>query len=83
MAVLIGIYTPKGCAVRCDARCYNAAGGLCECICGGMNHGKGRRKAAENTHKHHKEWTQHYVEQHGLTDYTVELDPQVLQLPLL
>jgi hypothetical protein len=26
---------------RCDARCMNARGHLCECSCGGKNHGAG------------------------------------------
>ena len=26
---------------RCDARCYNAKGQDCECMCDGDNHGKG------------------------------------------
>lgn len=34
---------------RCDARCYNARGFKCKCICGGINHGKGRNQAIHNT----------------------------------
>lgn len=30
---------------RCDARCYNAKGKKCKCICGGCNHRKGINKA--------------------------------------
>ena len=33
---------------RCDARCYNAKGGKCDCICTGRNHGAGIQKALEN-----------------------------------
>lgn len=33
---------------RCDARCYNAHGGECDCICGGRNHGAGVDKALDN-----------------------------------
>lgn len=25
----------------CDARCQNARGHICECSCGGLNHGRG------------------------------------------
>jgi ribosome-associated translation inhibitor RaiA len=32
---------------RCDAKCYNATGAECECICGGLNHGEGLRKAKD------------------------------------
>lgn len=33
---------------RCDARCYNAKGGKCACICGGRNHSAGIEKALDN-----------------------------------
>ncbi|MBA7612242.1 hypothetical protein ES703_19478 [subsurface metagenome] len=34
---------------RCDARCYNAKGHRCICVCGGYNHGVGIDEAIENT----------------------------------
>ncbi len=34
---------------RCDARCYNADGPDCDCICGGRNHGAGLEQALEET----------------------------------
>lgn len=34
---------------RCDAKCYNATGAECHCICGGRNHGKGLDRATELT----------------------------------
>ena len=33
---------------RCDARCYNAKGPHCECLCGGKNHGVGIEQALAN-----------------------------------
>jgi hypothetical protein len=33
---------------RCDARCYNAKGGKCECVCGGRNHCAGEQTALSN-----------------------------------
>ena len=33
---------------RCDARCYNAKGTVCKCICGGINHGCGLNIAHGN-----------------------------------
>ena len=30
---------------RCDARCYNAKGKKCKCVCGGFNHGMGLNSA--------------------------------------
>ncbi len=32
----------------CDSRCYNAKSDECNCVCGGVNHGVGYRKAKEN-----------------------------------
>ena len=47
--VLIRV-TKKGRLVRkCDARCYDAKKKHCNCICGGANHGVGKKKAIENT----------------------------------
>lgn len=34
---------------RCDAKCYDAKGPDCDCVCGGMNHGKGLETAQRNT----------------------------------
>ncbi len=36
----------------CNAKCYNAKGKKCKCICAGINHGKGLREALELTVKH-------------------------------
>lgn len=33
---------------QCDARCYNATHGKCDCICGGRNHGAGEQQALQN-----------------------------------
>jgi len=37
---------------RCDARCYNAKGKKCHCVCGGDNHGKGLNAAIMQTSRH-------------------------------
>lgn len=34
---------------RCDARCYNAKGSKCTCICSGINHGRGKNDAISET----------------------------------
>lgn len=49
MATLMAVYNSQGCVGRCDARCYNAKGPRCRCICGGKNHGVGLAKARDNT----------------------------------
>ena len=46
---LIAIYKDEKCVGRCDARCYNAKGEDCHCICKGSNHGKGYDEARANT----------------------------------
>lgn len=43
----------------CDAACYMAKHQACRCICGGINHGVGLKRAAENTRR--------YKERHGQT----------------
>ena len=45
---------------RCDAKCYNATGEKCECICGGLNHGAGINKAVENTNELAERWMTEY-----------------------
>lgn len=49
MTTLISAANSDGEYGRCDAKCYNAQGGDCECVCGGRNHGAGLRKAIQNT----------------------------------
>lgn len=34
---------------RCDAKCYEAECVECDCICGGVNHGKGLEKALKSS----------------------------------
>jgi len=48
MAILIKVVTEGGVVRRCDARCYNAEHPKCVCVCGGVNHGAGYRRAVEN-----------------------------------
>lgn len=33
---------------QCDARCYDAHGPKCDCVCGGSNHGRGLAGALRN-----------------------------------
>lgn len=47
--VIIQEYAQNGTKLRiCDARCYNAKGKKCSCICGATNHGKGIDFAIQN-----------------------------------
>jgi len=49
MATLISLRTSDGRRRHCTAKCYCAKGPQCDCICGGMNHGAGPQRAAQNT----------------------------------
>ena len=59
MTALIAVYTGDGCIGRCDAKCYNAWGLECHCICPGANHGAGKQEAIENTRELGESWLEH------------------------
>jgi hypothetical protein len=59
VTALIAVYTGDGCAGRCDAKCYNAWGPECHCICRGGNHGVGRLEAIDNTLEMAESWLEH------------------------
>lgn len=44
---------------RCDARCYDAQGPVCKCICGGRNHGAGVHKGMDFTRDLHEDFLDH------------------------
>ncbi|MDD5613441.1 MAG: hypothetical protein PHQ54_00010 [Candidatus Omnitrophica bacterium] len=47
--VLMEVRNSSGLVGRCDAKCYDAKCPECNCICGGVNHGRGKQEAADNT----------------------------------
>lgn len=50
MTTLISVVTQNGRRHQCNSRCYNARQPNCTCaVCGGVNHGVGRRRAEANT----------------------------------
>jgi hypothetical protein len=59
MTALIAVYTGDGCVGRCDAKCYNAWGPECHCICQGGNHGAGKQEAIDNTREMAESWLEH------------------------
>jgi hypothetical protein len=59
MTALIAVCTGDGCAGRCDAKCYNAWGPECHCICQGGNHGLGRQEAIASTRELAGSWLEH------------------------
>jgi len=56
MTALIAVYTGDGCVGRCDAKCYNAWGPECHCICQGANHGAGKQEAIDTTRELAGSW---------------------------
>lgn len=73
MATLISVYNSEGCVGRCDARCYDASEPDCDCICGGMNHGKGQKQAESNTAEHAKRMLEAYEDRKGLQGTEAQL----------
>jgi hypothetical protein len=67
MTTLIAYYNSDGCVGRCDAKCYNAKGPKCECICGGANHGVGLKQAETNTKELAEEWIENWNATHSDT----------------
>lgn len=71
MTTLIAVYKSGGesgsvCVGRCDAKCYEATCPDCDCICGGMNHGKGLDRATDNTRDYAEVWLEEYHQEKGL-----------------
>jgi len=48
---VLGLRLPSGKRRFCDARCYNSTKRHCNCICGGLLHGKGEFHAKCNAFK--------------------------------
>jgi hypothetical protein len=69
MTTLIASYDNYGCTGRCDAKCYNADGPHCDCICGGMNHGVGKAKAMKNTQLYTEIWIDEWQKAHPETEH--------------
>ena len=78
MTALIAVYTGDGCIGRCDAKCYNAWGPECHCICQGANHGAGKQEAIENTRELAGTW----LEQVGLAAAHAEVLADAQHQPL-
>ena len=45
---LIHVGNSGGTVGRCDAKCYDAKGPDCDCVCGGRNHGQGLARSIDN-----------------------------------
>jgi hypothetical protein len=75
----VGTYNSERCTGRCDAKCYAATTGSCDCICGGLNHGAGVEQATENTRERADEWIAAWKQAHP---DTVCWNIPAAQLPL-
>ena len=78
---LISYQSSGGEQGRCDAKCYDAWGPECHCICQGANHGIGRQAAIDNT----RELAQSWIEQAraaGQDVTTIELALEAAHEPL-
>lgn len=56
MATLLSAYDRGTLYGRCDASCYAGTKTVCDCICGGVNHGVGLEVALANTAAMSEEW---------------------------
>lgn len=81
MATLIAAYNSEGCIGRCDAKCYNAKSGICQCICGGANHGVGVNQAIDNTREMAEEWMKNWKQEYPNTE-TFDVLPAPVQMEM-
>lgn len=73
MSTLIAVHNSDGCVGRCDAKCYDAAEPECDCVCGGRNHGAGRRQAMENTRALAGEWIEQWKKDRPGEEFNFEV----------
>jgi len=73
MKSLIFIRHNKKLVSKCDSRCYLAKQPDCNCVCGGMNHGKGLDQAIINTQSYYKRWVRKFKKQRKLTKLVVKV----------
>lgn len=79
---LIASYDSEGrCLARCDANCHNATKPICTCVCGGMNHGVGIKKAMANTREYAEEMIKEYSEANG-PGLSFKVAPEAAQLTI-
>ena len=82
MTTLIAAYNSDGCIGRCDARCHDAVTPVCNCICGGANHGVGEKQAIKNNQMRVEEMITEYCKDKDTTDIKFEIKQIFEQLSL-
>lgn len=81
MATIISFGDGTGHRRQCSAKCYDAKGHKCSCLCGGRNHGVGPERAAQNAQHPSDEWVQELQTMIGTTE-VVRLNALADQLTL-
>lgn len=79
MTTLITVSNSSGVVGRCDAKCHDATHPVCDCVCGGANHGVGSKQALTNT----KGMALDQIEAAHGKDARAEFEQAVLQPALL
>ena len=82
MSCLIYAHNGDHCIGKCDSNCYNAISPECDCICRGMNHGVGLKKAQENTVKYVDEWIDKYSKEKNIPAKNIAVNQDIYQLSL-
>lgn len=82
MTTLISVHNSDGCVGRCDAKCYNARGKICHCVCQGKNHGALEAQAKENARKYADDWIELYRVEHPHEELEFRILDQQLELAL-
>lgn len=78
MATLIRVKFGNKKIRRCDARCYNAVGEKCKCVCNGKNHGGGIIAAIDKMNTVKKHVNKQY--KHATATYTTMIPAMQLDL---
>lgn len=74
--VVLTMHSSWGILGSCDARCYNAQSKSCLCICGGKNHGVGRKQAIVNARQIVKELEANVTPSSERNCYIIKCSPQ-------
>lgn len=84
MSALITVHNGDHITGQCDAKCYDATGPDCNCICGGKNHGAGKAQATQNTIEMANEWIEAYKQERGglVEGEKVVINQQIYQTKL-
>jgi len=84
MTTMISVHNSDGLVGRCDARCHDATSEVCDCVCGGRNHGVGESQAIENTREMAETMLEEYTERLGLVagEWRSEVPEDVYQLSM-